>query len=170
MATTKSGSGKGTSKPSTGMNIDPNFVRELAELLNETGLTEIEVEDDDRKIRVSRHGGVASSVPMAYAPAASPAPTLAPAAAAPAPTPAEADAPVDALTSPMVGTVYLAAEPGAANFVKVGDSVKEGDTLLIVEAMKVMNPITADKSGTVKSILVENAQPVEFGQPLVVIG
>jgi acetyl-CoA carboxylase biotin carboxyl carrier protein len=76
----------------------------------------------------------------------------------------------DALKSPMVGTVYLAAEPGAANFVKVGDSVKKGDTLLIVEAMKVMNPIAADKDGTVKAILVDNAQPVEFDQPLVVIG
>ena len=75
-----------------------------------------------------------------------------------------------AVKSPMVGTVYLASEPGAANFVKPGDSVSEGQTLLIVEAMKVMNPITADKAGTVKSILVENAQPVEFDQPLVVIG
>lgn len=76
---------------------------------------------------------------------------------------------MDALTSPMVGTAYLAAEPGAAPFVREGDSVKEGDTLLIVEAMKVMNPITADRAGTVQAILVENAQPVEFGQPLVVI-
>ena len=165
-----------TKKPSagskSGMNIDSALVRELAELLNETGLTEIEVEDDDRKIRVSRGGMVAA--PMA-APAPVAAPAAAPAAAAAAPTPAPAQAEVsadeaNALKSPMVGTAYLAPEPGAANFVKVGDSVSEGDTLLIVEAMKVMNPITADKSGTVKAILIENAQPVEFDQPLVVIG
>ena len=105
------------------------------------------------------------------APVASPTPA-APAAAAPVPESAaapEADT-AGAIKSPMVGTVYLASEPGAANFVKVGDSVTEGQTLLIVEAMKVMNPITADKAGTVKAILVENAQPVEFDQPLVVIG
>ena len=108
--------------------------------------------------------------------AAAPAPMHAPAAAAPAPaapvpenTASAADT-AGAIKSPMVGTVYLAPEPGAADFVKVGDSVKEGQTLLIVEAMKVMNPITADKAGTVKAILVENAQPVEFDQPLVVVG
>lgn len=157
-------------KPSTGsnsgMNIDTALVRELAELLNETGLTEIEVEDDDRKIRVSRGGGVMAAAPMmaAAAPAA-PAPAAAPAPEAPA-----ADTHADALKSPMVGTAYLAPEPGAANFIKVGDSVAQGDTLLIVEAMKVMNPITADKAGTIKAVLVENAQPVEYDQPLVVIG
>ena len=161
-----------TKKPSagskSGMNIDTSLVRELAELLNETGLTEIEVEDDDRKIRVAR-GGVATSV--AAAPAVAPAPVAAPAAAAPAPEAAPAaQANADALKSPMVGTVYLAPDPNAPNFIKVGDSVSEGDTLLIVEAMKVMNPITADKAGTIKEILVENAQPVEFDQPLVVIG
>ena len=151
----------------SGMNVDTSLVRELAEMLGETGLTEIEVEDGDRKIRVSRGGGVAMA-------AAAPAPMAAAAPAAPA-APAADAAPevadtVGAIKSPMVGTVYLAAEPGAPDFVKVGDSVKEGQTLLIVEAMKVMNPITADKAGTVKSILVENAQPVEFDQPLVVVG
>ncbi len=165
MANDKPGAGK-----KSGMNIDSELVRELAELLNETGLTEIEVEDDDRKIRVAR-GAVAAAV---AAPAvAAPAPVAAaPAAAAPAAAPeaAPAEDNSDALKSPMVGTVYLAPEPGAANFVKPGDSVKEGDTLLIVEAMKVMNPITADKAGTVKSVLVENAQPVEYDQPLVVLG
>ena len=167
MAERKSAGGR-----KSGMNIDSKLVRELAELLNETGLTEIEVEDDDRKIRVARGGVVASAAPaqMVAAPAPTPAPVAAPAAA---PTPA-ADAPAedqgDAIKSPMVGTAYLAPEPDAANFVAVGDSVKEGDTLLIVEAMKVMNPITADKSGTVKAILIDNAQPVEFDQPLVVIG
>lgn len=157
-------------KPSagtSGMNIDTSLVRELAELLNETGLTEIEVEDDDRKIRVAR-GGMVTSVAAAPA-AAAPAPAAAPA-AAPAPAAPAADDHADAFKSPMVGTAYLAAEPGAPNFIKVGDSISEGDTLLIVEAMKVMNPITADKAGTIKAILVENAQPVEFDQPLVVIG
>ncbi|MDN3645761.1 acetyl-CoA carboxylase biotin carboxyl carrier protein [Pontixanthobacter aestiaquae] len=160
---------KGTTGKNSGMNVDTKLVRELAEMLGDTGLTEIEVKDGERKIRVSRGGGVAVAAPAAAAPAA---PTAAPA-AAPAPS-AEPAAPAedtaDAMKSPMVGTVYLSAEPGAAPFVTVGDSVKEGDTLVIVEAMKVMNPIAADKSGTIKSILVENAQPVEFGQPLVLIG
>ena len=163
MADRKGSAGK------SGMNVDTALVRELAEMLGDTGLTEIEVEDGERKIRVSRGGGVAMAA--APAPMAAPAPA-APAAAAPVPESAAAPE-VDtagAIKSPMVGTVYLASEPGAANFVKVGDSVTEGQTLLIVEAMKVMNPITADKAGTVKAILVENAQPVEFDQPLVVIG
>ncbi len=154
----------------SGMNVDTRLVRELAELLGETGLTEIEVEDGDRKIKVSRGGTIA--VAAAPAPMAATAPAAAaPAAAAPA---AAAEAPAadhaDALKSPMVGTAYLAPEPGAPDFIKVGDSVKQGDTLLIVEAMKVMNPITADKAGTIKAILIENAQPVEFDQPLLVIG
>ncbi|MEX0341030.1 MAG: acetyl-CoA carboxylase biotin carboxyl carrier protein [Erythrobacter sp.] len=160
---------KGTAGKS-GMNVDTALVRELAEMLGDTGLTEIEVEDGERKIRVSRGGGVA----MAAAPVQMAAPAAAatgPAPAAPAPeSAAPAADTAGAIKSPMVGTVYLAPEPGAADFVKVGDSVKEGQTLLIVEAMKVMNPITADKSGTVKAILVENAQPVEFDQPLVVVG
>ncbi|WP_370188997.1 acetyl-CoA carboxylase biotin carboxyl carrier protein [Qipengyuania sp.] len=161
MADQKGSAGK------SGMNVDTALVRELAEMLGETGLVEIEVEDGDRKIRVSRGGGVA----MAAAPAPMPAPAgPAPAAAAPAPESAASADVAGAIKSPMVGTVYLAPEPGAADFVKVGDSVKEGQTLLIVEAMKVMNPITADKAGTVKAILVENAQPVEFDQPLVVVG
>jgi len=148
------------------VNIDSALVRELAELLATTGLTEIEVEDGDRKIRVVRQPAqvVASVAPQAVA--AAPAPV---AAAASAEIPAPAAAPVDALKSPMVGTVYLAAEPGAANFVSVGQSVKVGDVLLIVEAMKVMNQITATKAGTVQAVLVENGQPVEYDQPLVVI-
>jgi len=153
------------------MNVDTKLVRELAELLNETGLTEIEVEDDDRKIRVARGAVAAPAATIAAAPP--PAPAASAPAAAPATAPAAEtsdDGSEGAMLSPMVGTVYLAPEPGAENFVKVGDSVKEGDTLLIVEAMKVMNPIPADKSGTIKAILVENAQPVEFDQPLVVIG
>ncbi len=164
------GQGSKANGRKSGMNIDTALVRELAELLNETGLTEIEVEDDDRKIRVSRGGGVPMAAPV-YAPAPAPA-AAAPAAAAPAPAEAAAPAGPDlknAVKSPMVGTCYLAPEPGAANFIAVGKAVKEGDTLLIVEAMKVMNPITAPRSGTISAILIENAQPVEFDQPLVVI-
>ena len=151
---------------SGGMNIDSKLVRELAELLAETGLTEIEVEDGDRKIKVARQVMAApAAVHMApAAPAAAPALPL-PAAAEPAAAPIDANA----LKSPMVGTVYLSAEPGAAAFITVGKQVNVGDTLVIIEAMKVMNPITADKAGTVKAILVENAQPVEYDQPLVVI-
>ena len=148
------------------MKVDVNLVRELAEMLGETGLSEIEVEDGDRKIRVSRAAPAATQ--MAYAPAPATAP-LAPAPAA-VPTPVAAPAvSANAVKSPMVGTAYLSPEPGAANFIAVGATVKEGDTLLIVEAMKVMNPITAPKSGTVSAILIDNAQPVEFDQPLVVI-
>jgi acetyl-CoA carboxylase biotin carboxyl carrier protein len=165
------GQGKDSGKrKSGGMNIDTALVRELAELLNETGLTEIEVEDDDRKIRVSR-GAVASAAPV-YAAAPAPAAAAAPAPVAAAPSEPAAPAGPDmtnAVKSPMVGTCYLTPEPGAAPFIAVGKAVKEGDTLLIVEAMKVMNPITAPKSGTVSAILVDNAQPVEFDQPLVVI-
>ncbi len=162
MAERKSAGGR-----NSGMNIDSKLVRELAELLNETGLSEIEVEDNDRKIRVARGGVVASAAPAQMVAAPAPTPAAAPAPAAEA---APADDHGDAVKSPMVGTAYLAPEPEASNFVAVGDSVKEGDTLLIVEAMKVMNPITADKAGTIKAILIDNGQPVEFDQPLVVIG
>lgn len=158
---------KAGSRP-TGMNIDTSLVRELAEMLADTGLTEIEVEDGDRKIKVSRGGTVAPVIHHAPAPAAAPAAPAAPAAAAPAAPVAPAADP-NAVKSPMVGTVYMAPEPGAANFVSIGQAVKEGDTLLIIEAMKVMNPIVAPRSGTVTAILVDNAQPVEFDQPLVVI-
>lgn len=148
-----------------GMNIDSAFVRELAELLAETGLTEIEVEENDRKIRVARTAAPAAINHVVAAPVAA-APAAAPAAAAPAPA---ADAHANAVKSPMVGTVYLAPEPEAANFISVGKQVKAGETLLIIEAMKVMNTITAPTAGTVQAILVDNAQPVEFDQPLVVI-
>lgn len=163
-----------TAKPSarkSGIDVDTALVRELAELLAETGLSEIEVEDGDRKIRVSRGGGSQAAAPVYHAaqPAASAAPNPAPVLAAPAEQSSAPDT-AGALTSPMVGTVYLAPEPGAPNLVNVGDTVKEGQTLLIIEAMKVMNPIAADKAGTVKAVLVDNAQPVEFGQPLVLIG
>jgi acetyl-CoA carboxylase biotin carboxyl carrier protein len=168
MATTSSKSGNG--KQGGGMNIDSKLVRELAELLGETGLSEIEVEDGDRKIRVAR---TISAAPIAtVAVPSAPAPVAA-AAAAPA-APAAAAAPAapsmaNAVKSPMVGTTYLAPEPGAAPFVSVGAAVKIGDVLLIIEAMKVMNPITAERAGKVTAILVEDGQPVEFDQPLVVI-
>jgi len=149
------------------MNVDIELVRELAELLSETGLSEIEVEDGERKLRVARElqaAAYAAPAPQMAAPAAAPAQQA-------APQPAADSGPdlSNAVPSPMVGTVYLAPEPGAADFISVGASVKEGQTILIVEAMKVMNPITAPRSGTVKAILVDNAQPVEFDQPLVVI-
>ncbi|QEA17581.1 acetyl-CoA carboxylase biotin carboxyl carrier protein [Novosphingobium ginsenosidimutans] len=148
------------------MNIDTALVRELAEMLADTGLTEIEVEDGDRKIKVSRGGGIAPVIHHAPAPVAAP---VAPAAATAPAAPVAPAADPNAVKSPMVGTVYMAPEPGAANFVSVGQAVKEGDTLLIIEAMKVMNPIAAPRGGTVTAILVDNAQPVEFDQPLVVI-
>jgi acetyl-CoA carboxylase biotin carboxyl carrier protein len=148
-----------------GMQVDTKLVRELADMLSETGLSEIEVEDGERKIRVSRMmaaiAAPAAPVAMAAAPAAAAGPFAA------AETPAAVDA--NAMKSPMVGTAYLSPDPEASPFVAVGQAVKEGDTVMIIEAMKVMNPIIAPNSGTVKSILVESGQPVEFDQPLMVI-
>ena len=150
-----------------GMSVDIELVRALAAVLDETQLTEIEVEDGDRKVRVARKAAPAAQIAYAPAPAAAPAPrAAAPAAETGASAPAAA---VNAVKSPMVGTVYLSAEPGAKPFVATGQTVKAGDTLLIVEAMKVMNPILAPSAGTVKQVLVENGQPVEFDQPLVVV-
>ncbi|WP_066780861.1 acetyl-CoA carboxylase biotin carboxyl carrier protein [Sphingomonas sp. CCH5-D11] len=158
-------------KENGAMKVDVDLVRQLAELLDTTQLTEIEVEDGDRRIRVARKAAAAAA-PAVYhapAPAAAPAPSTATAALPTAePAPAEPSL-ANAVRSPMVGTAYLAAEPGAAPFIAVGKQVQAGDTLLIVEAMKVMNPITAPSAGTVKAILVDNGQPVEFDQPLVVV-
>jgi len=155
-----------TTGRSAGMSIDGALVRELAELLAETNLSEIEVEDGGRRIRVARI--VASAASASFALPTSPAP-----AAAPAPAPAsETAAPLAAGTpvkSPMVGTAYLASDPETPSFVAVGQAVKAGDTLLIIEAMKVMNPITAPFAGTIAAILIDNAQPVEYDQPLVMI-
>jgi acetyl-CoA carboxylase biotin carboxyl carrier protein len=149
------------------MRIDVDLVRQLAEMLDATDLTEIEVEDGDRKIRIARKAAQVAPAPMQYAaPAAAPA---AAALAAPEIVASPAAVSANAVKSPMVGTVYLSAEPGAKAFVSVGDKVAAGDTLLIVEAMKVMNPIVAPSAGTVKALLVENGQPVEFDQPLVVV-
>ena len=151
------------------MHVDIELVRQLAAVLDETNLTEIEVEDGDRKVRVARK---VSAAPVAYA---APAPVAAAPVAAPVPASMPSDpasitpAHDNAVKSPMVGTAYLSAEPGAKPFISVGDRVKAGDTLVIVEAMKVMNPIAAPHGGTVKAILIENGQPVEFDQPLVVV-
>lgn len=154
-----------TDKTQGSMQVDTNLVRQLAELLDATQLTEIEVQDGERRIKVARK---VQGVAVAHAPApVAPAPAAQPAAAA-APAAPSADN-ANAIRSPMVGTVYLAPEPGAANFVSVGGKVNAGDTLLIIEAMKVMNPITAPASGTVKSILIANGAPVEFDQPLMVV-
>ena len=149
-----------------GMQVDTDLVRELAEMLNDTGLSEIEVEDGDRKIRVSRTM-TAIAAPMAAAPVAAAAPI---AQAAPAHIAESAPAvAANALKSPMVGTAYLTPEPDAAAFVSIGQQVKAGDTVMIIEAMKVMNPIVAPNSGTVTEIYVESGQPVEYDQPLMVI-
>lgn len=151
------------------MQIDTALVRELAKLLDKNHLTEIEVEDAGRRIRVARMGApVAMHAPVAVTPMAAPAPS-APAASS-APVAATPSAPTgNAVKSPMVGTCYLAPSPEAAPFVSVGAQVKAGDTLLIIEAMKVMNPITAPTAGIVRDICVTSGQPVEFDQPLVII-
>ncbi|MEM9062907.1 MAG: acetyl-CoA carboxylase biotin carboxyl carrier protein [Pseudomonadota bacterium] len=155
---------------------DIAFIQALADLLKNSDLSEIEVErgygeDDDLKVRLSRASGVPvqhASIPVATPVAVAPTPVAAPA----APPPAEVSNGPDltnAVTAPMVGTVYLAPEPGAENFVAPGDDVSEGETILIIEAMKTMNSIPAPRSGKVRTILVENAEPVEFGEPLVII-
>ena len=148
--------------------IDTRLVRRLAGILNDTGLSEIEVEHDGLKIRVARTLTAAPVSVQVPAPvAAAPAPAAVPA-AQPAFT-GEALPPGEVIKSPMVGTVYLASQPGAAPFVKVGDTVTQGQTLLIIEAMKTMNPIPAPKGGVVRALMAEDGQPVEFGEPLAVI-
>jgi acetyl-CoA carboxylase biotin carboxyl carrier protein len=159
---------------SSGDPIDTRLVRRLADILKDTDLSEIEVERGDLKIRVARGSAVTVAPQMIAAPALAAAPVAhaAPVAAAPAAAAAE---PVgetlrgEQVKSPMVGTVYLQPQPGAKSFVQVGDKVNAGQTLLIIEAMKTMNPIPAPRAGTVLKVLVEDAQPVEFGEPLVII-
>jgi acetyl-CoA carboxylase biotin carboxyl carrier protein len=144
--------------------VDADAIRELSSLLNETGLTEIEIEHNGARIRVSR-AAVNAAMAVGAPAAAAPAP-----AAAPSPAAASSGPPAGAVPSPMVGTVYVAAEPGKPPFITVGKQVKEGETLFIVEAMKTMNPITSPRAGTVKEICVSDKDPVEFGQTLCVIG
>ncbi len=158
--------------PKTSGTSDTALVKALADILDEAGLAELEYETAELSVRLSRVTGALSPAP-AVAPVAT---QMAPAAAAPAATAPAAGTPAEdmashpgALTSPMVGTVYVAAEPDAPAFVAVGDTVKKGQTVLIVEAMKVMNPITAPTDGKITQIMVQNGQPVEFGEVLVVI-
>lgn len=151
--------------------LDTGLVRELAAILRDADLGEVEVEHDGLRIRVSKASPMQAPAPVQYAaapaPAAAPAAPASPAAAAPAPAAAPVSA--NAVTSPMVGTVYLSPEPGSKAFVQVGDKVKKGDTLMLVEAMKTFNPVEAPQAGTVKEIIVQDSQPVEFGEPLIVI-
>ena len=139
--------------------IDGELVRKLADLLRETGLTEVEFAEGDRRIRVTRHAAVAAV-------SVAPPPLAVPTAARPGQGP---QVPPGAVTSPMVGTAYVAAEPGAPPFVKPGDPVKTGQTVMIIEAMKVMNPIKASKGGTVTQILISDGQPVEYGEPMMIV-
>jgi acetyl-CoA carboxylase biotin carboxyl carrier protein len=153
--------------------IDASLVRQLADILNDTSLTEIEVERGELRIRVAREVTAAPMMQYAAAPAHAAAPLPAPAAAGPAAMPSDPATIVarsgEPVTSPMVGTVYLQASPEAAPFVQRGDTVKKGQTLLIIEAMKTMNPIQAPRDGVVSDILVGDAQPVEFGEALVLL-
>ncbi len=151
--------------------MDIRKVKKLIELLEESGIAEIEINEGEESVRISRYGsGAQMAAPVQQFAAVAPAPIAA------APAAAETESTTDSpaisghtVDAPMVGTFYTASAPGTPDFVKVGDSVSEGDTVCIIEAMKILNQIEADKSGTVKAILVENAQPVEFGQPLIVI-
>jgi acetyl-CoA carboxylase biotin carboxyl carrier protein len=153
---------KAPAKAATGFGPASADVERLAKLLEKTGLTEIEYQEGTKRLRLSR-GAAAGYAPMAMHAPSAPAAPAAPAAADPA------KIPDDAVTSPMVGTAYMSPEPGAPAFVRVGDKVKEGQTLLIVEAMKVMNPIRSPRAGTVVRILVESGAPVEYGEPLIVL-
>ncbi|OLF73147.1 acetyl-CoA carboxylase biotin carboxyl carrier protein subunit [Maricaulis sp. W15] len=149
--------------------ISAKLVRELADILRETDLSEIEVERGDLRLKIARQ---ITAAPVVHSVAAPTPAAAAPVAAAPAAVAAAAADPADdpnAVKSPMVGTAYLKPNPDAVNFVKVGDQVKKGDTVLLVEAMKTFNPITAEKAGTVTDILVEDGQPVEYGEPLFVL-
>jgi acetyl-CoA carboxylase biotin carboxyl carrier protein len=150
--------------------MDIRKVKKLIELLEESNINEIEIKEGEESVRISRGGSVvAAQAPIQYAPAPV-APVAAPAAAAAAEAPAEAAGPTGhAVCSPMVGTFYRSPSPTSAPFVEVGQSVKAGDVICIVEAMKMMNQIEADKSGVIESILVEDGQPVEFDQPLITI-
>ncbi len=152
--------------------MDIRKVKKLIELLDESGIAEIEITEGEESVRISRYSVGAPAAPMAYSAPAPVAATTPVAAAAEAPAPAEAAEPEEdgyEVAAPMVGTFYASASPGASPYVQVGDRVNEGDTLCIIEAMKMMNQIEADVSGVIKSIRVQNGEPVEYGQTLVVI-
>ncbi|MGB0480975.1 MAG: acetyl-CoA carboxylase biotin carboxyl carrier protein [Alphaproteobacteria bacterium] len=162
-----------TEKPNANFDVSANLLKKLAETMGNAGLSEIEYVDGERSLRLSRatQAPVVAAAPAAApmmapmaAPTAVPVPATAPAAA---PAAAEPASNVKTIDSPMVGTVYLAPEPGAGNFVSVGDEIKEGDTLMIIEAMKVMNHLPSTQSGIVRRVLVADGEPVEFGQPLI---
>ena len=157
--------------PKKTASADTKLVRELAQILNETDLTEIELEKGTLKIRVAKGGGQVVQTVAAATPLASAAPAASQPIAAPAAKSEKADAAAHpgAVKSPMVGTVYTRPSPDADSFVNVGDKVKEGDTIVLVEAMKTFNPITAPKSGKIEQILVEDSSPVEFGEALFII-
>jgi acetyl-CoA carboxylase biotin carboxyl carrier protein len=170
MSSNEQSDATGVEKPKASESIDTRLVRKLADILKETDLTEIEVERGALRIRVARGGGFQSApmpAPIAAAPVAAAPPTASEVAAA---ATAAASAAGETVKSPMVGTVYMSPQPGHDTFVKVGDKVAAGQTLLIVEAMKTMNPIPSPKAGTIVELLVEDGQPVEFGEGLVVIG
>ncbi len=156
--------------------MDIRKVKKLIELLDESGIAEIEINEGEESVRISRYPTSGPAMPMPIQQYAAPAPITAAAGAAVPVAVAETESTGaecailgHSVNAPMVGTFYMAASPGAPDFCKVGDSVSEGDTVCIIEAMKILNQIEADKSGVVKAILVDNAQPVEFGQPLIVI-
>jgi acetyl-CoA carboxylase biotin carboxyl carrier protein len=163
------------SEENDGMKVDTDLIRQLADLLTEKDLSEIEVEDGDRKVTVKRNttaAMIAQAMSAQHGQAApqgaAPIPVPPPPSAVP-PQSAETAAAGEAVKSPMVGTVYLSPEPGASAFVSPGARVREGDTLVIIEAMKVMNPIPAPRAGTVKQVCVQDSQPVEFDQALVIL-
>ncbi|KIP99455.1 MULTISPECIES: acetyl-CoA carboxylase biotin carboxyl carrier protein [Pseudomonas] len=149
--------------------MDIRKVKKLIELLEESGIDELEIKEGEESVRISRHGKQPAYVQPTYAPAPAPVAAAAPAAAAEAAAPAAAKLNGTVVRSPMVGTFYRAASPTSGNFVEVGSTVKKGDILCIVEAMKMMNHIEAETSGTIESILGENGQPVEYDQPLFTI-
>ncbi|MBP0491867.1 acetyl-CoA carboxylase biotin carboxyl carrier protein [Roseomonas indoligenes] len=156
----------------SGLSFDPDAIRALAKILRETDLTEIELVENESRIRVARTAPAQQVVQAVAAPAAAPAPSAAPAAAAPAAPAASEEvtaATPGAVTSPMVGVAYLSPEPGAAPFIHLGTKVAQGQTVLLIEAMKTFNQIKAPKAGTVTRILIESGMPVEFGEPLLVI-
>ena len=152
--------------------MDLRKLKTLIELVETSGIAELEIQEGEERVRITRALAPSAQTEMMHAPmAAAPSPVPAAAAAMPGPVAAAAEEPSGhVVKSPMVGTFYRAASPGAKTFVEVGDTVKEGDTLCIVEAMKLMNEIEADASGVVKAVLAENGQPVEFGQPLFLLG